>query len=344
MMGLEQIHPWTEGRLMTIHPAAASLGMLVMLACAQPAGAVTPDGPGVQMLKVENHRGARDYFAAALREHPQDAQAMAGMAKLELTEAHNKAAVEWASKAAAVAPTNAEYQMLLGYAYAHYIHNVNIFRRLGMAHKVRAAFKRAVELAPDSADGRADLASFYILAPGIAGGNLAKAKLQLDALDKLDPVRANALHAEIAMKQHDPAAAGRYMRTAAKIDATGSGDLYLGKFLVSQKDYTGAFTAFETGIHEHPSNSANYYQFGRLATITGTHVQAGIRDLKKYLTMPHRWQPDTPTYKWARYRLGVLYSIAGDEVAARSQYRAALAMDPDFKQAAAALHAQQGGG
>lgn len=324
---------------MTMRFTAASLGMLVLLACIQPAGAATPDGPGVQMLKVENHQGARDYFEAALRKDPQDAQAMTGMAKLELTEDHNKAAVTWAKRATDLAPIDAEYQMLLGYAYAHYAHDVNIFRKLGIAHKVRAAFERAVELAPGNADGRADLASFYILAPGIAGGSLTKATLQIDALDKLDPVRANALRAEIAMKKHDPAAAERYMRTAAKIDTAGNGDLYLGKFLMSQKAYSGAFAAFTDGIRENPANSGNYYQFGHVAALSKTHVQEGIRNLQTYLTMPHRWQPDTPSYKWARYQLGVLYSIAGDDVAAKSQYQAALAMDPKFKQAEAALNA-----
>lgn len=339
MMGDEVVASLPPGFLMTMRFTAASLGTLVMLVCVHPAAAATPDAPGVQMLKVENHQGARSFFEAALRKNPQDAQAMAGMAKLELTEGHDQAAVTWAKQAAALAPANAELQLLLGYAYAHYVHDVSIFRKLGVAHKIREAFQRAVALAPDSADARADLASFYLTAPGIAGGSLAKAKLQIDALDKFDPVRANALAAEIAVKRHEPAAAERHMRTAAAIDATGNGDMYLGKFLAAQKDYNGAFAAFATGIHKNPTNSANYYQFGRVAALTGTHVQEGIRDLEKYLTMPHRWQPDTATYKWARYQLGVLYSIAGDAVAARSQYQAALAMDPAFKPAKAALDA-----
>ncbi|HET7931590.1 MAG TPA: tetratricopeptide repeat protein, partial [Rhodanobacteraceae bacterium] len=261
------------------------------------------------------------------------------MAKLELTEGRNQAAVTWAKRAVASVPTDAEFQMLLGYAYAHYAHDVNIFRKLGMAHKVRAAFLRAVELAPQSADAHADLASFYLIAPGIAGGSLAKAKQQIDALEEFDPVRANALRAKLAMKKHDPATAERCMRTAAKLGTTGNGDMYLGKFLASQKDYGGALAAFAAGIRENPANSGNYYQFGRVAALSGDHVQEGIRYLQQYLTMPHRWQPDTPTYKWARYQLGMLYSIAGDEDAARSQYQAALAMDPAFKQAAAALNA-----
>lgn len=324
---------------MSMRFTAVAVAMLALVLCPHPADAAAPDGPGVQMLKVENHQGARAYFAAALAKDPQDAQAMAGMAKLELTLSHNKDAVTWAKRAVDVAPTNAEFEMLLGYAYAHYAHDVNVFRKLGIAHKVRAAFQRAVELAPDNADGRADLAAFYIKAPGIAGGSLAKANRQLDALDKLDPVRANALRAEIAMQKHEPSVAEHCMQAAAKLDATGSGDLYLGKFLTVRKDYGGALVAFAAGIHENPANSGNYYQFGRVAALSGTHVQAGIRNLRKYLTMPHRWQPGTPTYKWARYQLGVLYSIAGDDAAARSQYEAALAMDPGFKQAEAALDA-----
>jgi len=96
------------------------------------------------------------------------------MASLSLAEGQNKAGVDWAQKAIALAPSDALYQMLLGVAYGQYVHDVSIFSQLGIAYKVRDAFQQAVQLDPNNAQARAGLAKYYILAPGIAGGSLKR--------------------------------------------------------------------------------------------------------------------------------------------------------------------------
>lgn len=299
--------------------------------------ATAPLDPGMQMLGVENYAGAQAYFESALKQNPRDAAATADMAKVYLAQGQNKTGLEWAKKAVALAPKDAVYQLLLGDAYGIYINDVGFFSKLGVAHKILAAYQQAVQLDPNNADARSSLASYYIVAPGMAGGSTDKANAQIAVLDKMAPVQADLARANLAFQDKDRQKGETYLRAAVKLDKTGNSDLQLGVFFVSQNHYEEAITAFQDGIQKDPENSDNYYQVGRAAILGKIHVQDGITDLQKYLTMPHDWRPDTPTYKWAHYRLGMLYGISGDKANEKAQYEAALKLDPGFKEVKEAL-------
>lgn len=286
--------------------------------------AMIPDNAGMQMLERENYAGARAYFESALKQHPQNATAAAGMATVNLAQGKNKSGVDWAQKAVAWAPQNAQYQMLLGLAYGSYIREVNVFSQLGMAYKVRDAFQHAVQLDPQNAVARLGLAKYYIMAPGIAGGSVDKAHEQIAALQKIDPAAAAETRASLAEQNNDGAKAETYLRQAAKLDNSGDGNYWLGMFLVKQNRFAEAIAAFKDGIRKNPSNSRNYYGIGNAAVLGKVHVSEAIRDLHKYLTMPHDWQPGTPTYQAAHYHLAKLYGIAGDKTNEQAQYQAAL--------------------
>ena len=299
--------------------------------------AEAPIDPGMQMLGVENYSGAQAYFQTQLQKDPNDAAATADMAKVYMAQGQNKTGVEWAKKAVALAPKDATYQLLLGDAYGIYINDVGFFSKLGVAHKILAAYQQAVQLDPNNADARSSLASYYIVAPGMAGGSTHKANEQIAILDKIAPIQAASAHANIALQHKDYQKAEEYLRSAVKLDKTGNSDLQLGLVLGSQKHYPEAIAAFEDGIQKDPADSSNYYQVGHVALLGKINIHEGIVYLQKYLTMPHGWQPDVPTYKWAHYRLGMLYGIAGNKIDEKSQFEAALKIDPDFKQAKKAL-------
>ena len=292
------------------------------------------------MLGVENYSGALAYFKAALQKNPQDAAATAAtadMAKVYLAQGQNKTGVQWAKKAVALVPKDATYQLLLGDAYGIYINDVGFFSKIGVAHKILAAYQQAVQLDPNNADARSSLATYYIVAPGIAGGSTDKANAQIAALDKIAPVQADLARANMALQNKDRQKGETYLRAAVKLDKTGNGDLQLGLVLASQNHYPEAIAAFEDGIQKDPTVSTNYYQVGHVAVLGKIHVQEGIEDLQKYLAMPHSWHPDVPTYKWAHYRLGMLYGILGDKANEKAQYEAAVKLNPDFKDAKKAL-------
>lgn len=311
--------------------------LVLFLAAAFSVQAADIPNPGMQMLESENYSGAQAYFQAQLQKNPKNAAAAADMAKLNLARGKIKDGVQWAEKAVALDPQDAGDRILLGDAYGYYVGQVSIFSKLGVAHKIRAAYQKAVQLAPDNADARLSLIIYYIVAPGIAGGSTAQAKKQIAVLAKMDAVKADHANATLALANKDIPKAEGLLRDAARTDNSGDSDYELGLLLMSQKHYAEAIGVFEDGIQKAPENSKNYYQVGHTAVLGKIHVQAGIGDLQKYLSMPHDWHPETPTYKWAHYRLGMLYGLAGDKKDEKAQYQAALKIDPDFKQAKKAL-------
>ena len=301
------------------------------------ASAALPDNAGMRMLQTEDYAAAQVYFTRTLQGDPQDAEAAAGMATLELARGRNKAGVDWANKAIALAPHDATYRMLLGLAYGQYVHDVGAFSQLGVAYKVRDAFVQAVQLSPDNAQARAGLAKYYILAPGIAGGSMNKAEEQIAALDRIDATQAAAVRATRSEQRKDNAKTEAHLRAAVKLDRSGDSDYWLGVFLIGQQRHADAIAAFEHGIGRNPANSVNYYGIGQAAVQGKTGIRQGIEGLQKFLSLPHGWLPGTPTYKQAHYQLGRLYAIAGDPSSEKAQYAAALELDPDYQPAKAAL-------
>ena len=174
----------------------------------------------MQMLRTETPGGTQTYFEAALQKNPQDAEAAANMAKLYLSQGQAKTAVDSARwpVTGPIAPKDAAYQSLLGSAYSAYIDDVSIFSKLGVAHKMLAAFQQAVALDPNDADARSNLSEYYSQAPGMAGGSIDKANEQIIKLDKLDPVKAALARADMAIQKKDDQKAEAYLQTAVKLE------------------------------------------------------------------------------------------------------------------------------
>ncbi len=76
------------------------------------------------------------------------------------------------------------------------VQEVSIFKKVGMAKQTLAAFEKAVELDPEHINARYGIFAFYANAPGIAGGDLEKAKSLQPDLNSRDAgfgAMANAL-------------------------------------------------------------------------------------------------------------------------------------------------------
>lgn len=79
--------------------------------------------------------------------------------------------------------------------------------------KVRSLM-RAVQLDPSNVGAREGPVSFYVQAPGVMGGSIAKAREQAEAIAKINPMRAHFARASIAANQKDLATAERELRAA----------------------------------------------------------------------------------------------------------------------------------
>lgn len=133
------------------------------------------------------------------------------------------AAVAAGEKAVADSPESASAHSWLGRAYAQKAIHGSFFTQLGWAKKCRAEFEKAVALDPTDTNARIDLVQYYANAPGIAGGGKDKARVQIRALETLDPARAALMTGYVLEKEKKTAEAETEYRHAVSLgpdDAT----------------------------------------------------------------------------------------------------------------------------
>lgn len=302
------------------------------------APAPTPSTSGDALADDGNYSAAAQAFGAALKQAPDRADLLAKLARVDLLLGKSGPAVKTAEQAIDKAPRNAKYQLLLGDALSAYVNDVSIFHKLGIAHRLLAAYQRAVQLAPDDADAHFALAMFYAVAPGIAGGSAAQAATQVQWLTAHgDPAQADLVRAHQTTGAKHYATAEALYRKAAASAKDSSGYVELGEFLVSRKQPGAALAAFRKATTAYPHQPDAYYAIGKLASKGQADAKAGIAALDAYLGMPVDWQDGDAPRCWAHYRLGQIHARTGQAGAARAEYQRALKLDPGFRQATQAL-------
>lgn len=84
-------------------------------------------------------------------------------------------------------PNDAEAWYLTGLVKLSLVGEVSIFRKVGMANETMEAWETSVSIDPDHLNSRYAIFAFYASAPGIAGGDIEKAKSMIPDLTSRDP-------------------------------------------------------------------------------------------------------------------------------------------------------------
>ncbi|MBI2510412.1 MAG: tetratricopeptide repeat protein [Opitutae bacterium] len=267
--------------------------------------AATEDSDRAEIKRLIDGRhwaAAQPLLEKAIAAQPQDAEAHYLLGLSLINQNKGDTAVAPLEKATALAPTNSEYQRALGDAYGVSAQKSGLFSKLGWARKCKAAYEKAVELDPKNIFARASVMQFCLQAPSIVGGGIDKAYAQAEEIKKLDPAQGRAAYAT----------------------------LYL-----AEKKYAEAFALLDDVLKDTPNDYEALYQVGRLAAITGEHLDRGLATLRQCLTLtPPQGQPPHAAVHW---RIGNILEKQGDKTAAKTAYEASLRVDPNFKNAIEAL-------
>lgn len=236
-------------------------------------------------------------------------------------------------RARSLDPQRGRYHLWLGRAYGGKAEHAGFMSAAGLAKKVRGSFERAVELDPKDWEARADLADFYLDAPGIVGGGRDKAQAQADALMALNAGMGHLLQARIAAKGKDAATAEREYRAA--IDASHSGArawFELGYFLFHANrldEMEQAFRKVESAAAERapgdriPTDRSDALRDAASVLLRANRdLPLAVRLLRKYLASPVE---EAPAFK-AHDLLGQILEKQGDRAGAAEEFRAALGM------------------
>jgi tetratricopeptide (TPR) repeat protein len=192
-----------------------------------------------------------------------------------------------------------------------------VFSKLSYAGKVKEQFQKAVELAPDTLRYRSALISFYLQAPGIAGGSVSKAREHAGEILARDVFEGRMALAGIAEYEKENEAAEReylaavaanpaawrshhrlgylYLRLNRPDDAVAQFALYVKKApddpnghdsmadaYTAKGDTDAALASYLSALRLNPSYPSSLYGAGRCCDEKGRKEEA-LRYYRKYL-------------------------------------------------------------
>lgn len=290
---------------------------------------------GARKVNSGDYRGAISQLQSAVSQNPADAAAYywLGRAFYELDDYDNSAAAE--EKAVSLAPKNSEYHDWLGRAYGG---KADRERSFFVAKKVKAEFQTAIKLDPSNVDARRDLEDYDISAPWIAGGNKDEAQAQVDAITAIDPVEghiARAIYDNEALKKPADAEAEYRAVLSAKSNHV-EPYLQAANFFINENKPSDVLAAVNAAAAVAADDARLDFYRGVVAVMNQSDLQNAERSLKSYIaSTPDR--SSWPSHAFARVWLGRLYEAMGQPAAAAEQYRAALQLNPNQKEARARL-------
>lgn len=288
--------------------------------------------PVERLLETGRLDEAVRVLEARTRAAPHDAHAFHLLTRAHFHAERYAAAAAAAQKAAALAPDHAEYQLWLGRAVGEQADDAGIFKAARLVKHVRAAFEKAVQLAPQSAPARSDLAEFYMEAPGFMGGGLDKARAQAEALDKINHAAAHWVRARIAEKEKNFTAAETELKAALQ-DRNESGErwLDLASFYRRQSRWKEFEEAIQKAIEAAPANMQVQFDAADQLVRARRNFPLAKSLLERYLASG-RLRENAPAFR-AHSMLGFIVEKNGDKKKAAEHYRAALALVAEFKHA-----------
>jgi tetratricopeptide (TPR) repeat protein len=234
-------------------------------------------------------------------------------------------------KAIELDPGNGIYHLWMGRIYGEKASHAGMLSAAGLAKKVRLEFEHAVELAPENWEARADLAEFYLEAPGLVGGGKDKAQAQAELIAPLNPAMAHWVKGRLAEKNKDTEAAEREYQAAVEVSHGGARAwLNLAGFYSHNKRYEEmerALRSLESSSLDHP---AALVDGAGILLRTARNYPLASRLLRRYLAS--NTVEEAPVFK-ARFMMGELLERQGDPAAAADEYRAALGLAHNYRPA-----------
>jgi tetratricopeptide (TPR) repeat protein len=156
--------------------------------CALLVPALALADPAVQKLMDQNHwRRARALLEPKLQANPEDPVLVRQMTRVLIVFDESDPAIAMGEKAVKLAPNDAQAHMALAEAVGDKAQNAGKLKQLGLAKRFKKEAEAAIALDPKQIDARMDLISFYMQAPGIAGGDKKKAKALVDEIERIKP-------------------------------------------------------------------------------------------------------------------------------------------------------------
>jgi tetratricopeptide (TPR) repeat protein len=326
----------------TLFPAVLSVGALAavsLLVLPAAAGAAPAAIDSLEsLMKQGDYPGARALAEGMLASDPDNARALIILSQVYLTEEKGPPAVDAAKRAVEIEPSVADYRLWLARAYLLRAGQSTLLS-LWYARKGKGEYEKAVELDPDNVQIRLELCLYYLLAPGIAGGNGGRAREEAAKIEEQSPLFGAYAWASVWEREKELDRAEQTLMRAVELDTTSTRQaMYaLGYFYHRNRRLADARAVFEEILAENPDDTNAMYHIGTTYLLEEKELDRAEELLNVYLESAPK--PDQPTHAMAHWRLGMVYELKGEKDLAIEHLEKAVQLNPENREFRATLDA-----
>ena len=341
------------------------LGVLAWVLAGAMARAETPVAEA--LMEAGHWKRARVLAASRLAAHPNDAEAVWWMARVELAYGDLEKALPLAEKAVSLDGRNAVYRAILAQVYGRMAQRASVLRQIGLARRCKRELDMALQLNPNHVHLLVGYMEYLWQAPGIVGGDKKKAREIPERVGRIDPARGYLAAAQLAQWEQNTSKLEDLYRKAAEADPrcyearTFLAGLYLDRnpvrFDLVEKyaraalgidpGRAGAYAHLAAGyaLQERwpemettiaqaeknvPDDLAPSYAAGNALLGSGKELARAESAFRKYLTQEP--EVDAPAIWTARWRLGLVLEKLTRPREAVSELEAALRLKPESEE------------
>ena len=283
-----------------------------------------------KQFNAGNYSGAIATLQSAVSQSPSSGEAYFWLGRCYYELHDYTSAIQQLEKSTELDTKNSEYHHWLGIAYGE---KADRERSFSIAKKVKKEFEEAVQLNPSNIQARRDLMEYCIDAPWIVGGSKEEGRAQIDAIEKLDPVEAHLARAVFDQVEKRPDLAEKEYRDAVSAKPKRAEPYFeAANFFARQNKASDLDAAIQSAALVSANDPRLSFYRGVSIMVSGANFSRGEEYLKSYLaSTPDR--SDWPSHAAARDWLGRIFEAEGKRTEAAEQYRAALQLDPQRKEA-----------
>jgi tetratricopeptide (TPR) repeat protein len=275
------------------------------------------------------------------------------------------AALDFAEKAVAANPREARYHLQVAEVAGDLAQRVGVVRQLSLGRRFKKEVDATVALDPKNIEGLQDLVAYYFVAPGIMGGDKARARqtaAQIMQIDVEAGYIAQIQLARLEQQQHAPFEE-IYRKMVAARPESYEGRMQLGGYLAGQKKYDEAMEQAREALRidpgrigghtlaaaalayqgkwpeldailaraekEVPDDLQPYFRAADACLSTGADLPRAERYYRKYSAQEP--EPDSPTVAAAHWRLGQALEKEGRKAEAIAEWQTAVKFDANSR-------------
>ncbi|MEJ7812694.1 MAG: tetratricopeptide repeat protein [Gemmatimonadaceae bacterium] len=281
---------------------------------------------GARLFEAGRFSEARVALSAHAAARPDDPVPPFYLGRIAMLDGDFEAAARLLERASKLDDRNARYHSWLGRALGQQAVRGSKLKAPFVAKRAKLELERAVALDTDDVDARLALVQFYLVAPGMVGGSVNRARAHAAEVATRSPFGGHMASAWIAEDRKDFGAAEQAYRAAMAAYPDSTDAAYgLGLLYGRMGDTEKAFAILEELVAAHPASTKALYAIGRLGAETGQRLERAEAALRAYLDAPRR--EGNPPLASAHYRLGMVHERKGDRARAREEYGASLRLE-----------------